>query len=154
MTAPTPGGGLTGSTYSSTAPEAELTMDLVDLWTIGSSTIPGYVEELVDALDKIMAALKSLELDWAGAGARGAHDINERWAASATALFGTEKNPGAGVLSRIAGGVTGAALNMNVAETEIVALWQKYIDLMRQVLASQDGGDTAAADHTPPISQV
>lgn len=154
MTSPTGGAPVpTGTTYSSG--DADLQMDLTGVWAIGKNTIPGYVDELVDALDRITNALESIELNWAGSSQREAQDINDRWQACARSLFGTKQQPEVGVLNRIAGGLQGAALNMSVAESQIVDLWQKYIDLLNKMLAGQDPGDTAGGgEHTPPISEV
>ncbi|MFJ6199224.1 hypothetical protein [Micromonospora sp. NPDC092111] len=148
----------TGPTYSAASPEADIMMDMTGLWAIGRNTIPGHVSELVDALDKISNALDSIRLNWAGASQKEAQDINDRWQACARSLFGTKQQPELGVLNRIAGGVQGAALNMSVAESHIVELWQKYVELLNQLLAGQDTGDSGGggggAAPTPPITEV
>ncbi|RKR89414.1 hypothetical protein BDK92_3760 [Micromonospora pisi] len=159
MTAPNPGRTVpvpTGPTYSSPSPEAELHMDMVNLWTIGKTTIPGQVDELADALDKISNALESIELNWAGDSQKQAQEINERWQNCARALFGTKEHPEVGVLNRIAGGLQGAALNYHSVEEHTIEMWQKYIDLLNQMLAGQSPGDSGGGggQQSPPISEV
>ncbi|MFI7608274.1 WXG100 family type VII secretion target [Micromonospora sp. NPDC049366] len=144
-----------GTTYSSASPEAELKMDITDFWAAGRVTIPGHAEELIDALDRISDALGSIEVNWVGESQRAAQDLNDRWRACTTALFGTRENPGAGILNRIAGGMQGAALNLDTVETKIIELWQQYIDLMSQMLAMKDeGSEGEPSTETEPISQV
>jgi hypothetical protein len=145
----------TGPTFSSASPEADLRMDLTAIWTIGKTRIPEYVEELADALDKITKALDSVQLNWAGESQKEAQDINDRWQACAKALFGTKQHPEIGVLNRIAGGLQGVALNMSATESLLVDMWQKYINVMNQLLAGQDpGGSGGGGAASAPISEV
>ncbi|MFF5076581.1 WXG100 family type VII secretion target [Actinoplanes sp. NPDC000266] len=150
-----PGPNLTGDTY--TDPSADILMHLVDLWTVGKTTIPGHVDELADALSAIIDALDAVELNWAGDSQKAAQDVNTRWKAAVTSLFGTKKNPGQGVVSRIAGGIQGAALNLSTTESSVVDLWQSYISKLEDMLAGRPPGDTPGGgdgEQSVPISEV
>jgi hypothetical protein len=155
MTSPTPAPVPTGATYSTANPEADLNADLHWLWMIGKDQITDYVDELVDALDKISDALQAIELNWVGDSQKAAADINDRWKACATSLFGTKKNPELGVLIRLGAGIQGAAINYDMTEKQIVAMWQQYIDLLNQLLAGQQpstSGDDG--QQSQPIVEV
>ncbi|GAA0486359.1 hypothetical protein Ade02nite_10110 [Paractinoplanes deccanensis] len=149
-----PGTHLTGDTY--TDPAADILMHLTALWTVGKTTIPGHVDELADALGAIIDALDAVELNWAGDSQKEAVDVNNRWKTAVTSLFGTKKNPGQGVISRIAGGLQGAALNLSTTESSVVDLWQTYISKLEDMLAGRPPGDAPGGDgeQSVPISEV
>jgi len=145
----------TAATYSAANPEADLNMDLHWMWMIGKSQITDYVDDLVQALDKISAALQSIELNWVGDSQQQAADINHRWESCATSLFGTKKNPELGVLNRLGAGIQGAAINYDETEKQLVAMWQQYLDLLNQLLAgSQPGSSGDGGQQSPPIVEV
>lgn len=155
MTSPTPAPVPTAVTYSTASPEADLAMDMQWMWMIGKSQITDYVNDLVDALDKISTALQSIELNWVGDSQKEAADINQRWQDCAASLFGTKKHPEVGVLNRLGAGIQGAAINYDETEKQIVLMWQQYVDLLNQLLAGQQpstsGGD---GQQSPPIVEV
>jgi hypothetical protein len=149
-TVPTP----TGSKYTQGGTQIEMDLDAV--WDVSKTKIPALVEEIGDCLDKIADAMNEIRINWVGDSAREADDLNNRYQQVQNSLFGTKKNPEMGVLTRIAGGLQGAVLNLNNAENQLDEAWKTYHDQLYEYLtetvASDTGGDGSM--QSKPIIEV
>lgn len=134
-----------------------LVMDMPAMYRLATTDLPADVTDLTTALGTISTSLNSIKLNWAGDSAREMTAILDRWAACATALFGTEKNPEQGVLSRIAEGLAAAVTNYARTDELVGQLWKEYVDLLNSLLngggETPAGGDGGGQDSLP-ISQV
>jgi hypothetical protein len=138
---------ISGATYSASGgAEVALAMDIQSLFAIGQNNIPALVEMLVEALGTINDALNALNIAWAGDAKNAAQDINDRWQACATAMFGSQKTPELGVLNRIGSGILSAASNYDLAETSLIQLYTLY----NQMLTDLQQGTTPPPPPPPP----
>jgi hypothetical protein len=146
----------TGPTYSNYGDEVGLAMQIGSLFALARNQIPDYTEMLADALNKITDTLSNLNQGWDSASQQDAQDINDRWQASWTAMFGTDKEPELGIINRIGNGIESAASNYDLAETSLTQLYQTYqqmvMDLLEGITPAASGG--GADSGPPPIVEV
>ncbi|GAA3514245.1 WXG100 family type VII secretion target [Actinocatenispora rupis] len=115
-----------------------MTMTIPEVYHAGVTTIPGYVTQLVDALERIAQALEGLQGTWVGGSQKLADDFTTRWNDCATGLFGTKANPDAGVLVRIADGLAYAALNYGDTELTVQQSFVSFSQELRRALDFPD----------------
>lgn len=125
---------------------------------LATQTVEDKVKDLVKALDTIAKTLENLKLSWAGDAKDEAQKLLDRWTEVSSAIFGTEKHPEKGVLSRIAGGVENAAYAYNQTETTVQASWQKLHGDLQTILAGgtpdNDAGGRDDSGLQPPIYEL
>lgn len=138
MTAPT---GTTGGS---------VTMGVTEIYHTGVTTIPAYAKQIADALETIATALEGLKYGWVGDSQKLADDFTRRWGTCAAALFGTTKNPNAGVLVRVADGLAFAGLNYGNTETAIRDSYDTFTQQVTQMLES--AGNRTSATPPPPLA--
>jgi uncharacterized protein YukE len=109
-----------------------------------SKNIDGYCQNVADSITNINNAFKSLHVGWAGKTDQEAKDFVDRWNGVMTELFGTEKDPGKGILPGISGGLKGVAQIFGLTERAIETSFNSFRDSLTQ------GGD--GNSDTPPQS--
>ncbi|MFG2525236.1 WXG100 family type VII secretion target [Streptomyces sp. NPDC048527] len=103
------------------------------------------------ALADIMASLGDLRLSWTGDSQQLADDFNTRWEFAMGEMFGTQENPGTGILNTLTGGVAYAVENYANTEASIANMWNQF----ERALASPTNGtpadftDTASGTPNP-----
>jgi hypothetical protein len=143
----------TGDQYAHAGSHVDMDLDVV--WSVGKTKIPEYVDQLGDAMNKIVNAMDSIKINWVGESAKEAAEIVDDWQNIADSLFGTAKHPELGVLNRMAGGLQGAVINLNNAEKAIVASWEKFAQQLRDILSNvESAGGGNAPQQSEPISEV
>jgi uncharacterized protein YukE len=103
-------------------------------------------EQVMACLNTINTSQAELKLTWQGKAAQDQQDVTDRWARVTTDLFGTDDEPGKGVLSALADGVSSASGNFTKAENGIYEIFLAF----KNQLASDDGEDQPPSDDPSP----
>jgi hypothetical protein len=112
----------------------------------GGRRIKDLGDDIANATENIMTTLNSLVLDsWKGATKEEAEDFSNRWLAVMKEIFGTEDNPGAGVLNAILAGIGTAGDNYNRAENGLLDVWTKFAAAI-----PTNGGNNPPSNDVPP----
>jgi hypothetical protein len=125
--------------------------------TAAANNVTAAVKDVGDQLSGIIDAFNSLRISWTGGSATVADDFNNRWTQAVTTLFGTEKDPGAGVLNLLVAGIQAAAGNFSLAEQEING-W--FVQFAAGMSASGSGGAQSVSDqasgpyHTTAVNET
>ncbi len=106
----------------------------IDPFTVDdcAKSVTDAVTGIGDALSAIQDALNALMLpwtgdpSWSGDSANLAQQMNDRWDAVATKLYGTKDDPDKGVLNRVAGGLSAAALNYSTMERAVDTMFTQF----------------------------
>ncbi|WP_165978274.1 WXG100 family type VII secretion target [Actinomadura darangshiensis] len=106
-------------------------------------------QEVADALSRVQTTLNGLTSEgWSGGTQQEAEDFNRRWLAVMKELFGTEADPGTGVLNAIASGVGVAGDNYAKTESGLAEIWKKFSSNLptAEELADEDLDDDGKKD--------
>ncbi|GAB2799962.1 hypothetical protein GCM10027176_00010 [Actinoallomurus bryophytorum] len=113
----------------------------------GGRRIKDLGDDIADATDRILKTLNSLMLDsWLGTTQQEAEDFSNRWLAVMKEIFGTEAEPGAGVLNAIVAGIGTAGDNYSRADNGLLDVWTKFAAAM----PTSGGGNNAPSTDVPP----
>jgi uncharacterized protein YukE len=95
-------------------------------------------------LGDIINALSSLPISWTGGSATLADEFNTRWSKATTALYGTQGDPGSGILNIITSGLAEAANNYSQGEGAIKYMFSQFTST----------GSSSGAPSTTGVSDV
>lgn len=131
--------------------------DLVDKISVGPSSLTTtatqlktHAQEIADAIGRVQATLNGLTSQgWRGGTQQEAEDFNRRWLAVMKELFGTEEDPGGGVLNAISMGVGIAGGNYGRAENGLNDIWNKFASGLPTAAELADDDGDADNDGTP-----
>jgi uncharacterized protein YukE len=115
-----------------------------------STSITAAVTDIADQLATIFDAFNSLQISWTGGSATLADDFNTRWTQAVTTLFGTQADPGEGVLNLIVSGIGAAAGNYSLAEQEINNWFVQFATSMSASGAGSSGAQTVSDQPSGP----
>ncbi|MCK1797056.1 WXG100 family type VII secretion target [Streptomyces sp. XM4193] len=102
-------------------------------------------QTVADSLSTINTELSALRVAWQGQAATDAEAVNKQWMHVMTRLFGTEDEPGKGVLSALAGGLDRAAANFSKAERGVTSIFTDFHD----GLQPEEDGDGGSKEEYP-----
>jgi hypothetical protein len=120
----------------------------IGAWGIHESgrRIKDLADDIANATDQIVKTLEPLMLDgWKGATQQEAEDFSNRWLAVMKEIFGTEAEPGAGVLNAILAGIGTAGDNYSKADNGLFDVWTKFAAAM-----PANGGNNPPSKDVPP----
>jgi uncharacterized protein YukE len=101
-------------------------------------------------LGDINNSLSSLQLSWTGPSAAVANEFNTRWVNANVALYGTQGDPGAGILNVITAGLAQAATNLAEGEGGVKGMFNTFSQTGTGGASSQAG--TGGSDPVVVVS--
>lgn len=102
-----------------------------------AQSITNLSEDVANQIGKINDTMSSLQLSWTGDASDFASEVSSQWQTAVTALFGTQQDPGQGILSRIADGLTSAAQNYTEADAWVA---ESFLGFMNNLNSSGGSG--------------
>jgi hypothetical protein len=131
-----------------------ISVNASDLYQWSMQVMPNYGKEIADSVNRIVKTWNDLKIGWVGNTADEAQDFNDRWAASISELFGTDAEPAAGILSRIANGITMASVNYDAVEDVVTNMFKQTSSaLFNPPDTSNTTPDSHRATNNGPITE-
>jgi hypothetical protein len=110
-----------------------------------------YGPAVADSVDRIVSVWNGLKLGWVGNTVDEAQVFNDEWNAAMSKMFGTQDDPGSGILSRIGAGVLQASVNYGEAEAAVVKMFREMSDRLNA--AGDGGGDPSRHLNDGPVTE-
>jgi hypothetical protein len=101
-------------------------VDPQDMYRIAHLTIPHYGGTIADSINGIGNVWENLKLGWVGNTADEAQAFNNEWQQSIQQLFGTQDDPGMGILAKIAAGAELAAGDYDQTELGVAKMFTEF----------------------------
>jgi uncharacterized protein YukE len=110
-----------------------------------SNKLKSLTKDIVNHMENILNTLDGLNLSWVGQAQQLENSYNQAWQAATATLFGTSKDPGKGVLVRLASALATAAANYASAEFSGEGAYLQFI------MSVGSGGGSSSP---PPATSV
>ena len=107
-------------------PDVVIRVDPVNLFRQVDNALEVYGRRIADSINGIVDTWNELKIGWVGRTKEEAEAFNDEWTAAISTLYGSKKDPEAGILTQIGQLVGSAAINYGHIETVVTKMFRDF----------------------------